>query len=96
MLRNSTFSFFVLYLFTTPVMKEQARWKGEEQGQGRYSTKMKGGRGGRSFNAVAGEGIKNLERPEYQRLKPIRIEPKYGVLEYSEGFVVVLSSFRMT
>lgn len=33
---------------------------------------------GRSFNAVAGEGIKNLERPEYQRLKPIRIEPKYG------------------
>lgn len=60
-------------------MNEQARWKGgREKVQGRYSTKMKVGVGGRSFNAVAGEGIKNLERPEYQRLKPIRIEPKYG------------------
>lgn len=96
MLRNSTFSFFVLYLFTTPVMKEQARWKGEEKGQGKIFDKDEGWERGRSFNAVAGEGIKNLERPEYQRLKPIRIEPKYGVLEYSEGFVVVLSNIRMT
>lgn len=66
------------------------------EGTGEIFDKDEGWERGRSFNAVAGEGIKNLERPEYQRLKPIRIEPKYGVLEYSEGFVVVLSSIRMT
>lgn len=96
MLRNSTFSFFVLYLFTTPVMNEQARWKGERRCRGEIRQRWRGGERRGSFNAVAGEGIKNLERPEYQRLKPIRIEPKYGVLEYSEGSVVVLSNIRMT
>lgn len=39
------FSFFVLYLFTTPVMNEQARWKGGEKGQGIFDKDEGGDRG---------------------------------------------------
>lgn len=50
-----------------PVMSKHPKKTKMEGGRGENSNKNREGRGGRrNFNAVAGEGIKNLERLEYQ------------------------------